>query len=639
VTVFDLDPDIRPQDDLFRHVNGRWLAATPIPDDKPAAGAFVDLRDASEIAIRDIVTGLKGSAAGTEAAKVEDLFASFMDTERIDARGLEPLAPLLAEIDAIATVDDLLDYFGRSLRRGTGSPLGAEVESDPGDPTRYVLFVCQSGIGLPDEEYYRLDQHAPILAAYRDHVDRTLTLARLTSSGAGVVVALETEVAARHWDKVRTRDLRAMYNPMSPAEVDATGVAWGRLLRAAGVEAAEVIVVAQPSFLTGMAELVTASRIEDWKTWARWALVSSLSPYLPEPLVQARFDFYGTTLQGTPVIRERWKRGVDLVERCLGEAVGKIYVERHFSAVAKERMDDLVANLIEAYRGSISELDWMTADTKAEALAKLDRFTPKIGFPEIWKDYSALVIDRSDLVGNVIRASEWAHDDEWSKLGGPIRRHEWLMTPQTVNAYYHPLRNEIVFPAAILQPPFFDEAADDAVNYGAIGAVIGHEIGHGFDDQGSTCDGDGRLRDWWTTADRQAFEDRTKALISQYGVLEPAQLPGVRVNGELTIGENIGDLGGLAIAYRAWELACDGDQPAPVDGLPATQRFFLSWARAWQTKRRDEALRQQVATDPHSPEEFRCNQVVRNIPAFYEAFSVRPGDDAWLPEADRVRIW
>ncbi len=638
MTDFDVDPTVRPQDDLFRHVNGRWLATAEIPDDKPVTGSFTDLRDASEIAVRDIVTTLAGSEPGTEAALVEHLFASFSDTERVEALGLEPLAPYLAEIDAITTVEDLVAYFGRSLRRGTGSPIGAEVEADPGDPSRYALFVGQSGIGLPDEEYYRLDQHSSILAAYRDHVDRTLSLARLTASGGGVILALETQVAARHWDKVRTRDLRAMYNPMTPEQLDATGVACSALLRAAGVPDLDTIIVAQPSFFTGLAELLIPARLEEWKVWARWALVSNLSPYLPDPLVAARFDFYGTTLQGTPVIRERWKRGVDLVERCLGEAVGKLYVARHFSAHAKERMDALVAHLIEAYHHSISALEWMTDATKAEALNKLSKFTPKIGFPEIWKDYSALAIDKADLVGNVIRSTEFAHDDEWSKLGGPIRRQEWLMTPQTVNAYYHPLRNEIVFPAAILQPPFFDADADDAVNFGAIGAVIGHEIGHGFDDQGSTCDGDGRLRDWWTAEDRAAFEDRTRSLKDQYAVLEPAQLPGVKVNGELTIGENIGDLGGLTIAYDAWKLA-DPGEPRLVDGVSADQLFFLSWGRAWRCKRRNEALKQQVATDPHAPEEFRCNQVVRNIPAFYAAFDVTGSDGAWLPESQRVKIW
>ncbi len=639
MTVFELDPSVRAQDDLFRHVNGRWLADVEIPADEHAAGSFIDLRNASERAIREIVTGLSGSEPGTEAALVEHLFGSFMDTEKVAARGVDPLGPLLAEIDAIATVADLLDYFGASLRRGTGAPIGLEVDADPGEPSRYALFVGQGGIRLPDEEYYRLEQHAQILAEYTGLITRLLTMAGVTTSAGPLIVELEKEVASHHWDKVRTRDMRAMYNPTTPAELDASGVAWSRLLAAAGVPTLDTVIVAQPSFVTEMAELLVPGRLEEWKDWCRWSLVASLAPYLPEPLAQANFDFYGTVLQGIPQQRERWRRGIALVERTLGEAVGKLYVERHFPPAAKHRMDELVANLLVAYRQSITELDWMTEPTRAEALAKLDRFTPKIGYPEKWLDYSALRIEPDDLIGNALRAAEFHTADELGKLGGPIRKHEWLMTPQTVNAYYHPLRNEIVFPAAILQPPFFDAEADDAVNYGAIGAVIGHEIGHGFDDQGSTCDGDGRLRDWWTEADREAFNARTKALIAQYAALAPAQLPDLRVNGELTVGENIGDLGGLTIAHDAWRLAVGDADPEPVDGIPAAQRLFLAWARTWQTKRRDEALRQQLATDPHSPEEFRCNQVVRNLPAFYDAFGVTESDAAWLAPEERVKIW
>lgn len=639
MSAFDLDPSIRPQDDLFRHVNGHWLDSVEIPSDKPAAGVFLDLRDDSERAIRDIVTSLANSPVGSEGALVENLFGSFMDTEQVEARGLDPLQPLLAEIDQISSIDALLEYFGRSLRRGTGAPLSLEVDADPGDPTRYALFLNQDGIGLPDEEYYRLPNHAEKLAAYHDHINRSLTIAAISASASAGIVELETAIAARHWDKVRTRDLRQMYNPTDWDALDASGIAWTRVLSIAGVPRLDQVIVAQPSFLAELAELLTDERLDVWKDWCRWALVSSLSPYLPEPLVQARFDFYGTVLQGTPQLRERWKRGIDLVQGALGEAVGKLYVERHFPPSAKTRMDELVARLLEAYQHSITQLDWMTEDTKAEALAKLAAFTPKIGYPEVWKDYSGLVIVPDDLVGNVLRVTEFALADEFSKLGGPIRKWEWLMTPQTVNAYYHPLRNEIVFPAAILQPPFFDADGDDACNYGAIGAVIGHEIGHGFDDQGSTCDGEGRLRDWWTDADRAAFTERTGALIAQYSALAPAQLPDEHVNGELTLGENIGDLGGLAIAYDAWQLALGGVAPEPVDGIPAEQRFFLSWARAWQTKRRDEALRQQLSTDPHSPEEFRCNQVIRNVPAYYAAFGVTETDAAWLAPEDRVKIW
>jgi putative endopeptidase len=637
VSDFDLEPTVRPADDLFRHVNRRWLETVTIPDDKQAAGVFVDLRDASEAAIRDIVTGLKDSTPGSEAYLVEHLYASFLDTERIQACGLDPLAPLLAEIEAITTISDLLSYFGRSIRRGTGAPISLGVDADPGDPSRYALFIGQSGIGMPDEEYYRLPEHAKILTAYREYVNRTLTIADLTASGADIIVDLETEVAAKHWDKVRTRDLRAMYNPTSVADLDAT-FAWSQVLTAAGVVGVDEVIVAQPSFLDDLVTMLVPGRLADWKQWCRWSLVATMSPYLPDELVKTRFGFYGTVLQGIPTIKERWKRGVELVERNLGEAVGKLYVERNFPPAAKERMDELVTNVLAAYHDSIQDLEWMGPQTRAEALTKLANFTPKIGYPDRWKDYSLLNISPTDLIGNVLRAAEFSATDELSKLAGPIRTWEWLMTPQTVNAYYHPLRNEIVFPAAILQPPFFDLDADDALNYGAIGAIIGHEIGHGFDDQGSTCDGTGRLRDWWTQDDREAFRDRTKALIDQYSALHPAQLPEVSVNGELTIGENIGDLGGLTIAHRAWRMAA-GENPPAVDEIPSAQRFFYAWARAWQTKRRDEALRQQVATDPHSPEEFRCNQVVRNLPAFYEAFGVTESDASWLDPTERVKIW
>ncbi len=638
MSTFDVDPHVRPQDDLFRHVNGPWLASTPIPDDKPSFGATQLLRDAAEEAVQEIITGLTDAAPGTEAAKVQDLYASFMDTDEVERRGLAPIAPLLAEIDAIEHVDDLLDYFGRSVRRHTGSPLDLDVESDPGDPTRYALFVSQSGLGLPDEEYYRDDRFADILAAYREHVAETLALAGLDASEADAVVELETEIAARHWDKVRTRDLRQMYNPTRP-EPFAERTDWLRMLRAAGVGELEQLIDAQPSFVVELSDLLGSERLPAWRAWARFHLLSALSPYLPEAFVQARFGFYGTVLNGIPANRERWKRGITLVERCLGEAVGKLYVERHFSPVAKQRMDELVANLIEAYRRSIGALDWMTEPTRTQALDKLSKFIPKIGYPQQWRDYSGLEVDADDLLGNVLRSASFESDYALSKLDGPINRHEWLMTPQTVNAYYHPLRNEIVFPAAILQPPFFEEDADAAVNYGAIGAVIGHEIGHGFDDQGSTCDGDGKLRDWWTPEDRESFEDRTKALIEQYNELTPAQTPGHHVNGELTIGENIGDLGGLSIAYQAWRLAVGDDEPAPVDDLTGAQRLFLSWARAWQHKSRPEALITQLTNDPHSPDEFRCNQVVRNVPAFYDAFGVTGDDALWLPPEQRVKIW
>lgn len=636
MTVFDLDPSVRAQDDLFRHVNGPWLATTAIPDDKPSYGTTTVLRDAAEDAVREIITGLSGAEPGTDAGKVQDLFASFMDTATIERRGIEPLAPLLAEIDAIDDQNALLDYFGRSIRRGTGSPLDVDVDSDPGDPTRYALFVSQSGLGLPDEEYYRDERFADALAAYRDHVAATLELAGLDAAEADSVVELETEIAARHWDKVRTRDLVQMYNPTAP-DAFARTVDWLRMFAAAGVPQLDQLIDAQPSFAAELPELLGSERLPAWRAWARFHLISALSPYLPDAFVAARFAFYGTVLHGIPTNRERWRRGITLVERCLGEAVGQLYVEKHFSPIAKQRMDELVANLVEAYRVSISGLDWMTDTTRAQALDKLSKFIPKIGYPDEWRDYTALQIAADDLLGNVLRSASFEADYELGKLGGPINRHEWLMTPQTVNAYYHPLRNEIVFPAAILQAPFFDMNADPAINYGGIGGVIGHEMGHGFDDQGSKTDADGILRNWWTPDDEAKFKERVAALGAQYGAFEP--LPGIKVNGDLTMGENIGDLGGVEVAHEAYKLSLNGATPEVKDGFTGEQRFFLGWAQVWRSLIRDEALRNQVLSDPHSPARYRVNGVVPNVDDWYAAFDVPADAKMYIAPEKRVKIW
>ena len=639
------DPSVRVQDDLYRHVNGRWLAETVIPDDKPLTGAFMVLRDAAEAAVRDIITGMDGGTPGSDEAKIADLYASFMDEEAVEAAGAEPLQPPLGRIDGVQTPVEFMRLLGGLARRGVAGLVDFGAESDPGDPTRYVMFLGQGGLGLPDEEYYRLDTYEQIRAEYRHHVAKSFELAGLPDADtlAVTVLDLETEIAARHWDKVKTRDMRLMYNLMPLAEFEASspGLEWRAFLAGAEIKESAMaeVVVTQPSFFTEVASLITAERLPAWRVWAKWKLITSFSPYLSRAFVDERFRFYGTVLSGTPVLKERWKRGVALVEGALGEAVGRVYVERHFSPRAKERMDDLVANLIEAYRRSISDLDWMTDETKQEALKKLAKFRPHIGFPSKWRDYSSLEIDRTDLIGNVMRAASFEVNRSVTKIGEPMDREEWLMTPQTVNAYYHPLKNEIVFPAAILQPPFFSEHADDAVNYGGIGAVIGHEIGHGFDDQGSTCDGDGALRDWWSEKDREAFEDRTRALIDQYNELSPAEAPGHTVNGELTIGENIGDLGGLSIAYQAHRIGAVDQPSEPIDGYTAEQRLFLSWGAIWQSKARPETVRQRLATDPHSPNEFRCNQIVRNIPEFYAAFDVTESDALWLPEDQRVKIW
>lgn len=641
-----LDPQIPATEDLFRHANGAWLKTAEIPDDQSWWGPFLILNEQSRQAVRQIVDELTpDDDPGTEHSKIANLYASFMAEDRIEELGIEPLAELLARVDAIESLDDLMRHWGWSLRHGIGWLGSMDNDADPGDPKRYLMFVGQSGIGLPDEEYYRLDQHAEIREAYQAHLVKMFELAGISdaSEQAGTVFELETEIAAYHWDKVRLRDLVQMYHPQTWDEfcAETPNLNWDEFLAGAQlpVESVATVVNAQHTFWPAAAELVTEARLPAWRAWSRWQLIDALAPFLTEALVMEDFDFNARKLSGTPQIQERWKRGVKFTQAVLGEAIGKIYVDKHFPADHKAAAQELVENLIEAYRRSIVELDWMTDATRQEALTKLANFRYKIGYPDKWRDYGKLEIVPGDLVGNVLRANSFELDHTIEQLSGPVDKDEWLMLPQLVNAYYHPLRNEIVFPAAILQPPFFSPDADDAVNYGGIGAVIGHEIGHGFDDEGSTCDGEGRLRNWWTDEDRAAFEQRTAALVDQFSALHPSEAPELSVNGELTLGENIGDLGGLSIAYDAWQIACDGAQPEPINGLSGAQRLFLSWAQVWNGLFRPEDIREQIATDPHSPHEFRCNQIVRNIPQFHEAFDTKPGDAMWLAPEERVSIW
>ena len=647
LTLSDFDPSVRPQDDLYRHVNGGWLKTAEIPADRSSWGSFMVLREEAQHAVRQIIEGCQSHGeASADSAKIARLYASFMNEDAVEAKGVQPLRPLLGQIDAIESAADLARWWGWAARHGINSLGDADNEVDPGDPDRYLMFFGQSGIGLPDEEYYRLDQHAGIRARYLEYVTESLTLAGVADAPtqARNAVDLETRIAACHWDKVRTRDMVEMYCPQSWDEFTAAspGLAWDAFLEGAEIprELLGTVVNCQRTFFTDAQRLVESEPLAVWQSWARWQLVNSLSAYLNKALVNQQFEFYSKTLQGVPELRARWKRGVSLTEGVLGDAIGRLYIERHFPPVTKSRADELVSNLLEAYRRSISSLDWMSEPTRVEALQKLSKFRAKIGYPDKWHDYSTLTVQGDDLIGNVLRADSFEFDHALKQLSGPVDRDEWFMFPQTVNAYYHPLRNEVVFPAAILQPPFFNVHADDAVNYGGIGAVIGHEIGHGFDDQGSTCDGDGRLRDWWTEADREAFEERTRALVDQYGVLSPSEAPEVTVNGELTLGENIGDLGGLSIAHQAWRISLEGRaEPAPIDGYTGSQRFFLSWAACWQDKTRPEAMRERVATDPHSPDEIRCNQTARNVDAFHEAFSTTPSDELWLAPQERVQIW
>ena len=637
------DPDIRVQDDLFRHVNGPWLRTAEIPADKATAGAFVTLFDEAEKKVRGIIEACRDAPTSDEERKVGDLYASFMDEERVEELGTAPLVDDLSQIDAVTDISSLVRVLGRFERAGVGSVFGLYIAPDRGRPDRYIVHLSQGGIGLPDESYYREDAFAPIREAYVTHIATMLSLAGFDDAEARAsrVMDLETRIASHHWDRVTCRDTQKTYNLVDRDGLQELAPPFdlGTWTDAAGVpmSALDEVIVSQPSFLEGLTGLLVDDELEAWRDWLRWDLVHSAAPYLPSAFVDENFAFYGKTLSGTDELRPRWKRGVAFVEGGMGEAVGKLYVATEFPASSKSRMTELIDNLITAYRHSITSLAWMSDATKARALEKLKRFTPKIGHPDEFKDYSALTTDPTDLVGNARRALSVAMDRELAKLGKPIDRGEWYMTPQTVNAYYNPTMNEIVFPAAILQPPFFNPDADDAVNYGAIGAVIGHEIGHGFDDQGSQYDGTGQLNNWWTDEDRTAFEKLTTALIEQYNGLSPEGADGQPVNGALTIGENIGDLGGLGIAYQAFRLS--SPSPEPIDGLTPDQRFFLSWAQAWQAKVRPAEVVRRLTIDPHSPPEFRCNQVVRNIDAFYDAFVVTKDDALWLDPEERVSIW
>ncbi|MDV3128498.1 M13 family metallopeptidase [Mycobacterium sp. 21AC1] len=652
IDLSHVDPQARAQDDLFGHVNGRWLTEYEIPADRATDGAFRSLYDRAEEQIRDLISqaAQSGAAPGTDEQRIGDLYASFMDEARIAERGLQPLRDELALIDGAADAQALAAVLGGLQRAGVGGGAGVYVDTDSKDSTRYLLHVSQSGIGLPDESYYRDEQHAEILAAYPAHIARMFGLvygadsAAAHADTAARIVALESKLAAAHWDVVKRRDADLTYNLRRFADLsaDAPGFDWAGWAGALGATAGQVdeLVVRQPDYLTAFAAAWSSEALDDWKDWARWRLIHARAGLLTDDLVAEDFSFYGRTLSGTEEIRDRWKRAVSVVENLTGDILGKLYVQRHFPPEAKARMDELVANLREAYRVSINDLDWMTPETRAKALAKLDKFTPKIGYPARWRDYSALVIERDDLYGNYLRGHAVSSDRELNKLGGPVDRDEWFMTPQTVNAYYNPGMNEIVFPAAILQPPFFDAEADDAANYGGIGAVIGHEIGHGFDDQGAKYDGDGNLVDWWTDADRAEFGVRTKALIDQYEKFTPRGLdPSHHVNGAFTVGENIGDLGGLSIALLAYELSLKGREAPVIDGLTGVQRVYFGWAQVWRTKSRDAEAIRRLAVDPHSPPEFRCNGVIRNIDSFYEAFEVNDSDELYLEPQQRVRIW
>ncbi len=645
VLTENMNTAVKAGDDFFAYVNGTWLDSYVIPDDKASFGNFYMLYEKSQAAVKKIIeeSAAGDNVAGSNEQKVGDLYNSYLDMEKRNALGIAPVTAAFAEVDALADHKALTAYFAKSVRSGFGAPFDFYVDGDAKDPTKYAVYNSQSGLGLPDREYYlKTDEKSVgIRAKYLAHMEKMLTLAGEENAAqhAAAIMVLETSLATAQWKKEDNRDTVKTYNVR-----DRTALAemmpdfdWDGYFAAFKTPAMVDMIISQPSYFEALNGIITGTELDTWKAYFKWMTLNRMDTYMNAELDQQNFEFYSNTLRGVPKQRPHWKRAVSTVNSNLGEVIGKVYVAQHFVPEAKERMLDLVGNLSKAYEASIKELDWMGEETKVKALEKLGKFTPKIGYPDIWKDYSALVIKGDDIFGNIVRSNQVVHDREVAKLGQPIQRHEWYMNPQTVNAYYNPSMNEIVFPAAILQPPFFGISTDDAVNYGAIGGVIGHEIGHGFDDQGSTYDGDGALKDWWTEQDKEEFKKRTSSLVEQYNGFKV--FDDLNVNGEYTLGENIGDLGGLSIAIKAYRLSLGG-KPAPViDGLTAEQRIFIGWAQAFMGKKREAAARQQIATDPHSPARFRVNGVVRNIPEFYEAFGVKEGDKLYLAPSERVKIW
>ncbi len=647
IDMSGLDTSVRPQDDFYRYVNGGWIERTAIPADKSRWGSFYILREESAQQQREIIEQLAGEKdlpAGSEQQKIADLFASLMDERLANELGARPVQPQLNLIDGITNVRQLVRVIAELARQGVTGPFAAYVDVDSRNATEYAVYVTQSGLGLPNRNYY-LQQGAEfeeIRRRYPEYIAKLLSLAGIPEEEkrAEAIFALEMKIAEAHWPPEDTRDDTKTDNRFAVAELGRVSdkIDWTGYLDGMGMTGRiNRLFVREPTYIEKLGELLEQESLDDWKSYLRFRVLNDAAPWLSDDFVQAQFEFFGKLVNGLEEMEPRWQRSVGVVDGALGEAVGKVYVERHFSPDAKKRMDELVANLLNAFQTSLQGLEWMSAETKAKAEEKRTRLTTKIGYPDEWKDYSALEIRRDDPVGNIVRAQAWEYDRQLARLGEPVDRTEWFMTPQTVNAYHNPQMNEIVFPAAILQPPFFNPEADDAVNYGGIGAVIGHETGHAFDDQGRKTDGDGNLNDWWTAEDAEAFKGRAQALVDQFNAYEP--LPGLRVNGQLTLGENIGDLTGLYIAFRAYKTSLGGKQAPVIDGLTGDQRFFMGFAQIWRSKSRDEAIRRQVLTDPHSPAQFRANGPLRNFGPFYEAFGVKPGDGMYLPAEERIQIW
>ena len=648
IDVAGMDLSVRPQDDFFRYVNGRWVDNTPIPPDRSSYGTFAMLSERTQLAVREIVEGeaRTSGAPGTNSQKVGDLYKSFMDEARVESLGVEPLKDELKQINAIAGSKDLPAAFARAARAGVRLPFSVNVGADQRNSSTYVVQIGQSALGMPDRDYYlRTDEKfAAIRKAYTTYIARLFALANQPDpeGAAARIVSLETELAKQQWDRARNRDRNATYNKMGVGALQASmpHFDWQNYLSQlppGTQDRVTDVIVRQPDYLKAVDAAIESTPVSTWKEYLAFGLISTFADDLSAPFAETEFEFSGKVIGGRQEMQPRWKRGISEVEQALGEPIGRLYIDRHFRPAAKTRMDELIKNLLAAFKVGIDELEWMSPETKVQAQAKLAKYRLKIAYPDQWRDYSALEVKPGDLVGNMLRFRQFQDADTWARLGKPVERWRWGFTPQTVNASYNSTNNEITFPAGILQPPFFDMDADDAINYGAIGAVIGHEISHGFDDQGRKSDGDGNLRDWWTAEDARKFEERATRLGAQYESYSP--LPGMKINGRQTMGENIGDLSGLAVAYRAYQMSLHG-KPAPViGGFTGDQRFFLGFGQIWRFKSRDEALRNQLLTDVHSPGMFRAFVPLTNIDAFYAAFSVKPGDKLYRPPAERVKIW
>ncbi len=645
IELANMDKSVRPQDDFYYHVNGKWLETTQIPGDKSNYGSFTKLYDDSQKAMRTVLENAAANTAaqkGTDEYKLGAFFKSYMDVATREALGIAPLKPVLDAIDAVKAKTDLPMLMAKIQKQGGDLPLGWYINNDAKNSSQYALYTSQSGLGLPDRDYYLKndEKFTKILAAYQKYVASILAQAGIANAQdtAKAIIALEKSMADAQWSRVERRDATKAYNKMSLVEANNLlgDFDLAAYFNAAGAITDELI-VRQPSYFKKFSSIYKNTDLALWKNYLKFHFVNNYAQLLTQDMADLKFDFFSTTLRGVEEQAPLWKQATDASNNVLGEILGKVYVRDHFPPEAKARMEGLVDNVIKGYGVAIENLEWMSPETKIAAQEKLSKFTPKIGYPDKWKDYSDLSISANDLVGNYIRHSEWSYADMIAKIGQPVDRSEWHMTPQTVNAYFNPVNNEIVFPAAILQPPFFNLDADDAVNYGAIGAVIGHELGHGFDDQGAKYDGDGNLRNWWSESDLKQFEERSAALVAQYS--EYAPFEDASVNGELTLGENIGDLGGLSVAYKAYQLSLGGNEAPVIAGYTGDQRFFMGWSQIWRRKYRDEALRNRLMTDPHSPSHYRVIGILSNIPEFYEAFDVKEGDKMYIKPKDRVKIW